>query len=153
MDATATPRGASLSPSASSPDDGDPDASPVNHTSSGRVNRSLADVQLAPLSADACTAGRGTGAPLYGAAAPVGGGAGAGPPVPANLGPHGQPLGTRPRDMAQQWSPVTGRPRCTCRWRRRGRPPLPPPDQASLVTATVEAIRHKGRGELDGQEG
>ena len=55
-------------------DDGDPAANPVHHPSSGRVNQPRAAEQLAPPSAAACTAGRKTDGPLYGAAAPGGGG-------------------------------------------------------------------------------
>ena len=55
-------------------DDGDPAANPVHHPSSGRVNQPRAAEQSAPPSAAACTAGRKTGGPLYGAAAPGGGG-------------------------------------------------------------------------------
>ena len=55
-------------------DDGDPAANPVHHPPSGRVNQPRAAEQLAPPSAAACTAGRKTDGPLYGAATPGGGG-------------------------------------------------------------------------------
>ena len=55
-------------------DVGGPAANPVHHTPSGRVNRPRAAEQSAPPSAAARTAGRKTDGPLYGAAAPGGGG-------------------------------------------------------------------------------
>ena len=55
-------------------DVGDPAANPVHHPSSGRVIRPRAAEQSAPPSAAARTAGRKTDGPLYGAAAPGGGG-------------------------------------------------------------------------------
>jgi len=55
-------------------DVGDPAANPVHPTPSGRVIRPRAAEQSAPPSAAARTAGRKTGGPLHGAAAPGGGG-------------------------------------------------------------------------------
>ena len=55
-------------------DDGGPAANPVHHLPSGRVNQPRAAGQRAPPSAAACIAGRETEGPLYGAAAPGGGG-------------------------------------------------------------------------------
>ena len=89
-------------------DVGDPAANPVHHPSSGRVNRPRATEQSAPSSAGARTAGRETGGPLYGAAAPGGGGrphhlqSEAGPrrAPPAPLGLQCQPYGTPPRDIS-----------------------------------------------------
>jgi len=55
-------------------DVGDPAANPVHPTPSGRANQPRAAEQSAPPSAAACTAGRKTDGPLYGAAALGGGG-------------------------------------------------------------------------------
>ena len=88
-------------------DDGTPDPNPVHHPSSGRVNQPRAAEQSAPPSAAACTAGRETDGPLYGAAAPGGGGrlhlqSEAGPrrAPPAPLGLQCQPYGNPPRDSS-----------------------------------------------------
>ena len=72
-------------------DDGDPAANPVHHPPSGRVNQPRAAEQSAPPSAAACTAGRKTDGPLYGAAAPGGGGRPEADPaarLPQPSGPH-----------------------------------------------------------------
>ena len=79
-------------------DDGDPAANPVHQPPSGRANQPRAAEQRAPFpSAAACThAGRKTEGPLYGAAAPGGGGrtgldaeqADAAEHLPQPSGPH-----------------------------------------------------------------
>ena len=86
-------------------DVGDPAANPVHHPSSGRVNQPRAAEQSAPPRAAACTAGRETDGPLYGAAAPGGGGrlhlhpeAGPRRAPSAPLGLQCHPSGTPPRD-------------------------------------------------------
>ena len=83
-------------------DVGDPAANPVHPTPSGRVIRPRAAEQSAPPSAAACTAGRKTGGPLYGAAAPGGGGrhpeADPRRAPSATLGLQCHPYGTLPRD-------------------------------------------------------
>ena len=87
-------------------DVGDPAANPVHHPSSGRVSQPRAAEQSAPPSAAACIAGRETGGPLYGAAAPGGGGrphlqSEAGPRrAPPAPGLQCQPHGTPPRDRS-----------------------------------------------------
>ena len=83
-------------------DVGDPAANPVHHPSSGRVTWPRAAEQSAPPSAAARTAGRKTGEPLYGAAAPGGGGrhpeADPRRAPSATLGLQCHPSGTPPRD-------------------------------------------------------
>ena len=83
-------------------DDGTPDPNPVHHPSSGRVNQPRAAEQLAPPSAAACTAGRKTDGPLYGAAGPRWRRSARSRPrraPSATLGPSpGHPSGNPPRD-------------------------------------------------------
>ena len=102
-------RGAAARPDACRPGDvGDPAANPVHHPPSGRVTRPRAAEQSAPPSAAARTAGRKTDGPLYGAAAPGGGGrphphpeAGPHRAPSAPLGLQCHPSGTPPRDSGR----------------------------------------------------